>query len=69
MVRGMNKRTAEEDYDPDESMEDPDKFKRRRTEVSEIEARFESLIQRVGEKSTSSLVSNIEGPFPSLPMQ
>ncbi|XP_068278097.1 nuclear cap-binding protein subunit 1-like isoform X3 [Nyctibius grandis] len=37
-------------------------YKRRRTsEPSEIEERLESLICRVGEKSTSSLESNLEG--------
>nr|XP_053657505.1 nuclear cap-binding protein subunit 1-like [Cherax quadricarinatus] len=35
--------------------------KRRRTDAVEIEDRLESLIIRVGEKSTSSLESNLEG--------
>ena len=35
--------------------------KRRRNEHMEIEDRLESLILRVGEKSTSSLESNLEG--------
>ena len=37
------------------------KAKRRRNEHMEIEDRLESLILRVGEKSTSSLESNLEG--------
>jgi len=37
------------------------KSKRRRNEHMEIEDRLESLILRVGEKSTSSLESNLEG--------
>lgn len=35
--------------------------KRRRNDAVEIEDRLESLIIRVGEKSTSSLESNLEG--------
>ncbi|KAB7506114.1 Nuclear cap-binding protein subunit 1 [Armadillidium nasatum] len=52
----MNRRKLDElgDYDVRDR-------KRRRTDATEIEDRLESLINRVGEKSTSSLESNLEG--------
>ncbi|CAH1796073.1 unnamed protein product [Owenia fusiformis] len=49
-------------YSSDEDDEDPRARKRMRTsEPVDIEERLESLILRVGEKSTSSLESNLEG--------
>ncbi|KAK7116077.1 nuclear cap-binding protein subunit 1-like [Littorina saxatilis] len=52
-------RRRRESYSDDE--DDERSRKRRRTEPVDIEDRLESLITRVGEKSTSSLESNLEG--------
>ncbi|XP_025076781.1 nuclear cap-binding protein subunit 1-like [Pomacea canaliculata] len=51
-------RRRRESYSDDEDDERP---RKRRTELIDIEDRLESLITRVGEKSTSSLESNLEG--------
>ncbi|CAL4099178.1 unnamed protein product [Meganyctiphanes norvegica] len=53
----MSRRKFDEMSDYDSSRD----RKRRRTDAVEIEDRLESLIIRVGEKSTSSLESNLEG--------
>uniref|UniRef100_T1GAL0 Nuclear cap-binding protein subunit 1 n=1 Tax=Megaselia scalaris TaxID=36166 RepID=T1GAL0_MEGSC len=54
----MNRRRA---HDDDETYDRQNRKRRRVSENQEIEDRLESLILRVGEKSTSSVESNLEG--------
>ncbi|KAJ8714459.1 hypothetical protein PYW07_002684 [Mythimna separata] len=54
----MNRRRA---HDDDDGYERLNRKRRRVSENQEIEDRLESLILRVGEKSSSSLESNLEG--------
>ncbi|XP_033749402.1 nuclear cap-binding protein subunit 1-like [Pecten maximus] len=56
-----SRRRRAESYSDDEDMGHSSRKRRRASDNIDIEDRLESLITRVGEKSTSSLESNLEG--------